>query len=62
MVWGDYWIIKLDGDYQHSLVGTPDRKYLWVLSRDAKADPQVVERLLEHAGTLGFAVDEVVRQ
>lgn len=62
MVWGDYWIIRLEGDYEYSLVGTPDRKYLWVLSREPQADPAVVERLLEHAGQLGFKVDEVVKK
>ena len=59
MVWGDYWIIKLAGDYQYSLVGTPDRKYLWVLSRDQQADTATVEELLEYAGTLGFPISEV---
>jgi len=60
MVWGDYWIMKLKGDYQYSLVGTPDRKYLWVLSRDKQADKAVVTELLNHARTLGFPVDEVI--
>jgi Bacterial lipocalin len=62
MVWGDYWIIRLVGDYEYSLVGTPDRKYLWVLSREKEADPAVVQELLAYAGTLGFPVDEVIRQ
>jgi len=61
-VWGDYWIIKLEGDYQYSLVGTPDREYLWVLSRDKKADPAKVDALLTHARTLGFDVDKMIRQ
>lgn len=34
-VWGDYWVIGLHPDYRWAVVGTPDRKYLWVLSRDA---------------------------
>jgi apolipoprotein D and lipocalin family protein len=34
-VWGDYWILGLAEDYRWALVGTPDRKYLWVLSRSA---------------------------
>ncbi len=61
MVWGDYWIMKLQGDYQYSLVGTPDRKYLWVLSRDQQADEAVVDALLEYASTHGFSVDKVKR-
>ena len=60
MVWGDYWIIRLSDDYQYSLVGTPDRKYLWVLSRQEQADTRIVDDLLAYAGTLGFAVDEVL--
>lgn len=59
MVWGDYWIIKTVGNYQYSLVGSPDREYLWVLSRDRKADMVVVNELLEYAGTLGFDIDKV---
>jgi len=31
--WGDYWIIGLDEDYQWAVVGTPSRKYGWILSR-----------------------------
>jgi apolipoprotein D and lipocalin family protein len=33
MVWGDYWVLGLDVDYAWAVVGTPDRKYLWILSR-----------------------------
>lgn len=61
MVWGDYWIIRLADDYRYSLVGTPDREYLWVLSRDEQADQQRVTELLDYAATLGFPVEEVVR-
>lgn len=32
-VWGDYWVIGLADDYRWAVVGTPDRKYLWILSR-----------------------------
>jgi len=59
MVWGNYWIIKIEGDYQYSLVGTPDREYLWVLSRDRHADGAVVDELLDYAGTLGFPLAEI---
>jgi len=33
MVWADYWVIDLAPDYSHAVVGGPDRKYLWILSR-----------------------------
>jgi apolipoprotein D and lipocalin family protein len=59
MVWGDYWILKLEGDYQYSLVGTPDFKYLWVLARDPKANQDEVRALLDYAGKLGFPVADI---
>lgn len=59
MVWGNYWIIKTVGEYEYSLVGSPDRNYLWVLSREKQADRTVVEELLKYADSLGFAVDKV---
>lgn len=60
MVWGDYWIMRLEGDYEYSLVGTPDRKYLWVLSRDKNPDEATVTQLLEYARTQGFDTSSVI--
>ena len=31
--WGDYWVIGLEDNYQWAVVGTPSRKYGWILSR-----------------------------
>jgi len=60
IVWGDYWILKLDRDYQVALVGTPRRDYLWVLSRAPVLDPATLQGELDYARTLGFDVDKVV--
>lgn len=61
MVWGDYWIMKIHGDYKYSLVGTPNRRFLWVLSREKQADQRVVNELLAYAANHGFAVQDVTR-
>jgi len=36
LFWGDYWIIGLDEDYSYAVIGTPNRKYGWILSRTKK--------------------------
>ncbi len=36
LFWGDYWIIGLDKDYKYAVIGTPTRKYGWILSRTPK--------------------------
>ncbi len=33
LFWGDYWIIGLPDDYSYAVIGTPNRKYGWILSR-----------------------------
>ena len=56
MVWGDYWVLELTPDYGAALVGTPDRKYLWVLSRTAQLDDSIYRRLVATAAAQGFDV------
>jgi apolipoprotein D and lipocalin family protein len=46
MVWGDYWVIDLDPEYQLAAVSDPGRKYLWILSRTKKVDPGKYQALL----------------
>lgn len=58
---GNYWIIDLDPDYQTALVGTPDHRYLWVLSRSPHLDGATYQRLVGKAQQLGFPVSELVR-
>lgn len=43
---GDYWILDLDPDYRWAVVGHPDRKYLWILSRTPQMDPATYDAIL----------------
>ncbi len=36
LFWGDYWILGLEENYNYVVVGTPNRKYGWILARDPK--------------------------
>ncbi|HMO18846.1 MAG TPA: lipocalin family protein [Oligoflexia bacterium] len=42
---GDYWIIELDTDYQFAIIGHPERKYLWILSRKPEMSNDLLESL-----------------
>lgn len=46
MVWGDYWVIDLDPQYQVAVVSDPRREYLWILSRTPQLDKKVYEDTL----------------
>ncbi len=60
-VWGDYWILDLTADYGAALVGSPDRKYLWILARTPKLDEATYTRLVAAAAAQGFEVDRLVK-
>jgi apolipoprotein D and lipocalin family protein len=48
-----YWVIDLDENYQYAVVGNPDRKHLWILSRTPEikeATYQMILRKIEVAG------------
>lgn len=60
-VWGDYWIIDLADDYSYSVVGTPDRKYLWILARTPNLDEAIYRRILQQTAAQGFAVAQLVK-
>lgn len=59
-VWGDYWIIGLADDYRWAVVGSPDRKYLWILSRKPVLDQGSYQSALAAAGANGFDVARLV--
>jgi apolipoprotein D and lipocalin family protein len=50
----DYWILGLDEGYRWAVVGNPDRKYLWVLSRTPQLPKEELDKALESAASQGF--------
>jgi len=57
---GNYWIIALEPDYSAALVGTPDRKFLWLLARSQKLPAATRTRLVNRAAELGFPVERLL--
>ena len=58
---GNYWILDLDPEYRTALVGTPNRRYLWILSRTPTLDETTYLRLVKKAEQLGFSVSDLIR-
>ena len=59
--YGDYWIIKLGNDYIYSVVGTPNRKYLWILSRTPQMDDKLYSLLIGYVKSKGFDVSKLIK-
>lgn len=60
LVWADYWVIALDPDYQWAMVGEPDRKYLWILSRSPQMQRAQLERLKAKAAEMGYDLSPLI--
>ncbi|MBY0414321.1 MAG: lipocalin family protein [Bdellovibrionales bacterium] len=57
---GDYNIIKLDESYAHVLVGSNNRKSLWILSRTPYMDESTKKAYLDYAKKLNFDISKMV--
>jgi len=51
---GNYWIIDLAPDYSYAIVGEPDRKYLWILSRSSQLTESVYGQIVTRVRELGY--------
>jgi apolipoprotein D and lipocalin family protein len=60
-VWGDYWILGLAADYSWAVVGSPDRDYLWILSRTPKLSDESFDAAVGVARRNGYDVARLVR-
>lgn len=60
MVWGDYWVVDLDPNYQLSAVSEGKREYLWILARTPKVDKATYDALLARLAGQGLDVGKLV--
>jgi apolipoprotein D and lipocalin family protein len=58
---GHYWIIDLGENYEYAVVGHPDRKYLWILSRTPKMDEKTYNHILQKLKLQFYDTDKLIR-
>lgn len=58
---GDYWIIDLADNYSYAVVGHPNRKYLWILSRTNTMSDSLYNKITERLVLKDFDVTKLVR-
>jgi apolipoprotein D and lipocalin family protein len=59
MVWGDYWVIDIDPDYQWVVVSEPRREYLWILARTPQLPAATLNTLQTRLTAKGFDVQRL---
>ena len=58
---GNYWILHVDPEYKHAVVGTPDREYLWILARTPNLQESTYQELVAISRRLGFTTEKLIR-
>ncbi len=56
-----YWILKIDEDYTTALVGNPEHKYLWLLSRTPQISDETYQNYIHEAQKQGFDTTKLIR-
>jgi len=56
---GKYWIIDLAADYSYAVVGHPNKKYLWILSRTPLMDPAIYQQIISQLREKGFDISKI---
>lgn len=57
---GNYWILEVTPGYKQALVGTPDRKSLWMLSRSTEISRATFDQLKGTAAAQGFDTSKLM--
>jgi len=59
--YGHYWIIDLGENYEYAVVGHPDRKYLWILSRTPEMDEGLYNQILERLKLQSYDITKLIK-
>ncbi len=57
---GDYWITELDQNYQWAVVSGPGKKSLFILSRVAPMDKELLQQILTTLENKGFDTTDLI--
>jgi len=58
-VWADYWVLDLAHDYSRVMVGTPDRRHLWLMARKPSLSDAELSDFLSRAEEQGYNVGKI---
>jgi len=58
LFWGDYWIIGLDENYRWAVVGHPQRRYGWILSRTPTLEKPALVTVFDLLREQGYNPDD----
>lgn len=58
---GDYWILEVGDNYEYSVIGEPEGKYIWILSRQPKMEETLLQSILARLKSRGYSVEAILK-
>lgn len=59
--WAKYLIIDLAEDYRYTVIGVPNRKWLWIMSRSPELSPDDYDGIISRLKTAGYKTDKIMK-
>jgi len=54
-----YLIIDLAADYNYTVIGVPNRKYVWIMSRDTFIEDNLYQQILAKLKNIGYDITKI---
>ncbi|MBD1393928.1 lipocalin family protein [Mucilaginibacter glaciei] len=58
----DYWVVDLAPDYSYVVVGHPDHKFLFIMSRKPSLDKKTYDTVIAKCKAMGYPVEKLTSQ
>ncbi|MBC8479771.1 MAG: lipocalin family protein [FCB group bacterium] len=54
-----YLVIDLDSEYSYTVIGVPNRKYVWIMARESSLDATIYQEILERLEQQGYDTEKL---
>ena len=61
LIWFPYLIVDLADDYRYTAIGVPNRKYVWIMSREPSLSDTDYRTILTKLDKEGYAVGKIIK-
>lgn len=61
LFWGNYWILDLAKDYSYVIIGEPNLKYAWILSRTKTLPDKLEKKLITKLQQYGYDTNKLIK-
>jgi len=58
----DYWVIALADDYSYVVVGHPEHKFLFIMSRRPAISKKTYDELITSCKAMGYPIEKLTSQ